>query len=129
MSYTKSVTLEDDFQTAVDRTREVLSEEGFGVITEVDVAQIFAEKIDEDVDEYQILGACNPQKAFEGIELETELGALLPCNVVVYEDGEDVVVSAVDPTVLIDVTGNDDLDDIARDIDERFDRVLATLED
>ncbi|MFB6081656.1 MAG: DUF302 domain-containing protein [Halanaeroarchaeum sp.] len=129
MSYTKRVTLDDDFDAVLDRTVDALADEGFGIITEVDVRATFEEKLDRSFDRYRILGACNPEKAYEGLTEESSLGALLPCNVVVYEDGDDVVVEAVDPSVLIGVTGNDDLDGIATDIDDRFDRVLAALAD
>lgn len=85
------------------------------------------EKLDEDFRQYRILGACNPQLAHQGLEEELELGTLLPCNVVVYDSDDGVVVSAVDPQRLIGVTDNDELDPIGDDARERFERVLESL--
>lgn len=128
MTYANSIRLDDDFDAVIDRTVEALGDEGFGVLTDIDVQATLREKLGEETRRYRILGACNPEKAHEGMSMEPELGVLLPCNVIVYEDDDgSVVVSAVDPSALIGVTGNDDLEPIATDIGERFDRVLSTL--
>lgn len=129
MSYTKRVVVETEFDETVERVEDALSDEGFGVLCDIDVRATFEKKLDVEYDNYRILGACNPALAHEGLNAEPDLGALLPCNVVVYESDDGVVVSAVDPTALIGVTGNDDLDHIAEDVAERFDRVLAAVED
>jgi len=132
MSYTMDIELSGDFDHVVDRTEAALSEEGFGVLCDVDVRAAFAEKLDldETFRQYRILGACNPALAHEALGEETKLGALLPCNVVVYETDDGTVgVSAVDPTTLLGVVDDADFDHLAEDVRERFDRVLASVAD
>lgn len=130
MAYTRSITIADaSFDDVVDRTEAALGEEDFGVITEVDVRATFQEKLDEDIGEYRILGACNPGKAYEGIQQDAELGALLPCNVVVYETDEGITVSVVDPEALLGVADDPAFDSLAAEVSESFDRVLETLAD
>ena len=132
MSYTMDIELSGDFDHVVDRTEAALSEEGFGVLCDIDVRAAFAEKLDldETFRQYRILGACNPALAHEALGEETKLGALLPCNVVVYETDDGTVgVSAVDPTTLLGVVDDADFDHLAEDVRERFDRVLASVAD
>lgn len=128
MEYTRQRHVDGAFDDVVDRTIEALGDEGFGVLCDIDVQATFAEKLDEEFRQYRILGACNPGLAFEGLGTEVELGALLPCNVVVYEEDDGgVVVSAVDPEQLLDVTGNDELEAIGVEVGERFERVLESI--
>ncbi|MFW5934675.1 MAG: DUF302 domain-containing protein [Halolamina sp.] len=128
MEYTLQQQVDGEFDDVVDRTVEALGDEGFGVLCDIDVQATFAEKLDEEFRQYRILGACNPGLAFEGLGEEIELGALLPCNVVVYEDEDGTVaVRAVDPERLLDVTGNDDLEEIGAEVHDRFERVLDSL--
>lgn len=128
MDYTMQKRLDGEFDAVVEETTEALSEEGFGVLCDIDVTATFAEKLDEDFRQYRILGACNPALAHEGLTEEMDLGALLPCNVVVYEtDDGEVVVSAVDPERLVGVTDNSNLDSISADVSDRFERVLDAL--
>ncbi|QGX95899.1 DUF302 domain-containing protein [Haloplanus rallus] len=132
MSYTMDIQLSGDFDHVVDRTEAALSEEGFGVLCDIDVRAAFAEKLDldETFRQYRILGACNPALAHEALGEETKLGALLPCNVVVYETDDGTVgVSAVDPTTLLGVVDDADFDHLADDVRERFERVLASVAD
>ncbi|WP_257627781.1 DUF302 domain-containing protein [Haloplanus salinarum] len=132
MSYTMDIELSGDFDHVVDRTEAALSEEGFGVLCDIDVRAAFAEKLDldETFRQYRILGACNPALAHEALGEETKLGALLPCNVVVYETDDGTVgVSAVDPTTLLGVVDDADFDHLADDVRERFERVLASVAD
>ncbi|MDR5657587.1 DUF302 domain-containing protein [Halodesulfurarchaeum sp. HSR-GB] len=128
MSYHNKIALDAPFDSVVDALTDTLGEEGFGVLADIDIQDIFAEKLDVQRDEYRIFGACNPPLANQGIEAEIDLGTLLPCNVVVYAEDGDVIVSAADPTELIDLTGNPELDEIATEIGERLDRVLEELE-
>lgn len=115
----------DGFEETVDRVSAALTEEGFGVLCDIDVQAAFAEKLGlEDYRRYRILGACNPALAQEGLDAERNLGVLLPCNVVVYEEEDEVVVSAVHPVELLDVADDDELVTIAEDVLERFTRVL-----
>ncbi|WP_433628269.1 DUF302 domain-containing protein [Halomicrococcus sp. NG-SE-24] len=128
MDYTMQTDVDGDFDAAVEKTTNALEDEGFGVLCDIDVQATFAEKLDEEFRQYRILGACNPGLAYQGLDDEIELGALLPCNVIVYEtDDGEVAVSAVDPKQLVGITDNADLDPIAEDVSERFERVLDAL--
>lgn len=128
MGYTRRKRVDGDFEGVVDETISALEDEGFGVLCDIDVQATFAEKLDKEFRQYRILGACNPELAHQGLEAEIELGALLPCNVIVYEsDDGGVVVSAVDPTRLVGLTDNPDLDFVSEDASDRFDRVLDRL--
>lgn len=130
MEYTKQTAVAGDFDEVVDTTVAALEEEGFGVLCDIDVQATFEQKLSETFRQYRILGACNPALAHEGLTEEPELGALLPCNVVVSEtDDGEIVVSAVDPQRLLGIADNDALESIAADVDERFARVLASVTD
>lgn len=131
MAYTKSKTVDAPFDDVIPAVSDALADEGFGILADIDVQTTLKEKIDVEIDQYRILGACNPPLAHEGLSQEPDLGALLPCNVVVYEPADDdaIVVSAVDPQALIGVTENPALDSIATDVAERFDRVLAEVDE
>ena len=128
MTYTKRVRVEGEFEAVVDRTIDALTDEGFGVVSDLDMQGTVEEKIGEEMERYRILGACDPSVAYEGIGAEPDLGALLPCNVVVREnEAGEVVVSAVDPPTLVGLTDNDTLVESAKDVETRFDRVLETV--
>lgn len=132
MSYTLDKEVAGEFDQIVEQVSDALSAEGFGILCDINVRQTFAEKLDLDERdrEYRILGACNPALAHEALEEEVRLGALLPCNVVVYETDQGTVgVSAVDPGALLGIVDNSDLDPVADDVRERFERVLASLPD
>ncbi|MFB6094451.1 MAG: DUF302 domain-containing protein [Halanaeroarchaeum sp.] len=128
MTYTKRAEREDDFETVVEETIDALEDEGFGVLTDVDVQDTMREKLDEDMDQYRILGACDPSTAFAGLQEDPALGALLPCNVAVREreDGT-VVVDAIAPTALLGLAENEDLEAAVDGVDERFDRVVESV--
>lgn len=107
MSYVFSKTLDLPFDETVARTREALGAEGFGVITEIDVQKTLKTKIDVDFRRYLILGACNPALAYEALRLEANVGAMLPCNVVVQEAGDGrTEVSAIDPVASMQAIDN-----------------------
>ncbi len=128
MSYTLNKQVRGSFDEVVEQTTEALSDEGFGVLCDIDVQQTLKEKLDEDFRRYQILGACNPQLAHQALEEEIQLGTLLPCNIIVYETEDNSVgVSAVDPEVLLSVVDNPELDQIATDVRNRFGHVLDEL--
>ena len=112
------------------RVREALAAEGFGVLTEIDVRETLRKKLDADFRPYRILGACAPPLAKQALDAETDIGLLLPCNVVVYEDdgGDGSVVAVLDPEVQLSVSGRDDIRPLARDVRERMQRVLDALE-
>ena len=128
MTYTITTTIDAPFDDAVAATTTALQEEGFGVLCDIDVQATLKEKLGEEFRQYRILGACNPALALEGLNEEIELGALLPCNVIVYEtDDGAVTVSAVNPQQLVDIADNEALDSIATEVLERFERVLASV--
>ena len=110
------------FAGAVERTRELLGEAGYGVLSEIDLRTRLKEKLGVEREPYVILGACNPPLAAEGLDLEPELGALLPCNVIVYEKEGRVRVAAVEP--MLSVIGNEELDRIAGRVREDLVRVV-----
>ncbi|WP_305780399.1 DUF302 domain-containing protein [Nocardia nova] len=117
MNLAISTTLHTDrFDEAVERTRAALAEQGFGVLTEIDMAATLKAKLDEDMEDYRILGACNPPLAHRAVGVDRRIGLLLPCNVIVRRDPDDagvVIVEAMDPEVMVQVTGESDLEPIA----------------
>ncbi|MFB6200500.1 MAG: DUF302 domain-containing protein [Halorhabdus sp.] len=130
MTYTIQTSVSGDFDQVVETTIDELKDEGFGVLCDIDVRATFEEKLGEEFRQYRILGACNPGLAHEALTEEIELGALLPCNVIVYEthDGE-ITVSAVDPQQLVGIADDEALDSIANQVHDRFERVLASVVD
>jgi uncharacterized protein (DUF302 family) len=101
-----------------------LKKEGFGILTTIDVKQTLRTKIDVDVPRYIILGACNPSFAHKALQVEEQIGLLLPCNVIVYEKGNETIVSAFDPLVMGNVSDNPALKPIADEVRERLVRVI-----
>lgn len=128
MTYTRQVRIDGEFDEAVETVMAALEDEGFGVLADIDVSATFEQKLDRDFRNYRILGACNPPLAADALDEELLLGALLPCNVVVYEtDDGHVAVAAVDAETLVGIADNSALDPIAAEVGERFDRVLDSL--
>ena len=129
MSYVFSKTLALPFADAVARTREALAAEGFGVITEIDVQQTFKAKLNVDFRPYLILGACNPALAHEALTLEPNVGAMLPCNVVVQDAGGGrTEVSAIDPVASIQAINNSHLELKARAVAEKLQAAIGRLQ-
>ena len=130
MTYTIQTSVSGDFDQVVETTIDELKDEGFGVLCDIDVQATLKEKLGEEFRQYRILGACNPGLAHEGLNEEIELGALLPCNVIVYEtDDGEIAVSAVDPQQLVGIADNEALDSIATEVHDRFERVLDSVAD
>ena len=130
MEYTIQTSVTGEFDDVVDTTIAALEDEGFGVLCDIDIQATLKEKLGEEFRQYRILGACNPPLAYEGLTEEIELGALLPCNVIVYEtDDGEVMVSAVDPQQLVGIADNEALDSIANEVHDRFERVLVSVAD
>ncbi|WP_435101720.1 DUF302 domain-containing protein [Halarchaeum sp. P4] len=128
MSYTIDTRVEGSFDDVVEATEDALAEEGFGVLCDVDVQATLRKKLDAEFRQYRILGACNPPLAHEALQEEPGIGALLPCNVVVYEDEDGVAVRAVDPVTLLGVVENDALDEVAGEVRDRLTRVTDAVE-
>jgi uncharacterized protein (DUF302 family) len=116
-----------DFEDVVERVREALKEEGFGILCEIDVKETLKQKIGVDFDDYIILGACNPPYAHSVLEESKEFGLLLPCNVVVYRDGEKVYVSTIRPTALAGFSENEVIRNVAGEVEEKLRRVVESI--
>jgi uncharacterized protein (DUF302 family) len=127
MKYGYSTQLNLPFVEAVKRLKEELSKEGFGVLTEIDVKATLKEKLDIDYSNYLILGACNPHFAYKALQAEKEIGLLLPCNVIVYEKNNQVILSAILPSVAMGMINNLDLTDIATEVEEKLKKVINSL--
>ncbi len=128
MTYTISTTLARPYDETVAAVREALSEQGFGVLTEIDLKAALKEKIDADIAPYVILGACRPPLAHKAVQADASIGALLPCNVVVRsQDDEHTVVEALDPDVMMSVADSDVLNEVAADAKKRLAAALDSL--
>jgi uncharacterized protein (DUF302 family) len=130
MGFALSTILHTSFDDAVARTRDALAGQGFGVLTEIDMQATLKAKLDEDMEPYLILGACNPPLAHRAVEVDRQIGLLLPCNVVVRADRDDagaVLVEAMDPQVLVDVTGESGLRPVADEVTARLRSAISSL--
>jgi uncharacterized protein (DUF302 family) len=129
ISYGYKTTLPIAVDEAEAKVREALKSEGFGVLTEIDIAAAFKAKLGKDFRPYKILGACNPPLAHQAISEEADIGLLLPCNIVVYEGDSPgtAVVAALDPIMQLGVAGRDDLGPLAEDVANRLRRVIESL--
>jgi uncharacterized protein (DUF302 family) len=116
------------YDEAVKKVRGALKDQGFGILTEIDIKEKMKEKLGVDFQRYIILGACNPPLAHKALLAEPDIGLLLPCNVIVYENGErESVVAAADPEAMMQVAGNDALRTIAEDAKTRLRKALANV--
>ncbi len=128
MSFCITKTTNGDFDAVVSRVIEKLKGEGFGVLSEIDVANTLKQKLGVEMKRYRILGACNPGFAHKALGLEDKIGVMLPCNVVVQEkDGDEVDVAAIDPRAAMRGIGNPALAEIAEEVAERLSRVVGAI--
>ena len=127
MSYGKTITLDTPFAETVARVREALKQQGFGVLTEIDMTAAMRDKLGEDIEDYVILGACNPPLAHRALGLDRSIGLLLPCNVVVRAADGRTIVEALDPHVMVSVTAEPRLAPIADEASRRLDQAISTL--
>ena len=128
MGYALSTTVNQPFAATLAATRAALAEQGFGVLTEIDLAATLKTKLDADIPDQVILGACRPPLAYAAVQAEPSIGLLLPCTVVVRaQDAHTTLVEAMDPKTMLTLTGNENLADIAADARERLTAALATL--
>ena len=127
MGYGTGIRLHDGFADAVSRTREALKEQGFGVLTEIDVQATLKEKLGEDMEPYLILGACNPPLAHRALDADRQIGLLLPCNVVVRDDGDTTIVETLDPQIMVGLTGRPELAPVADEAAARLRTALESL--
>jgi uncharacterized protein (DUF302 family) len=127
MSYAISTTVSTPYAETVEAVKAALGEQGFGVLTEIDIKATLKKKLDVDVPAQVILGACRPPLAHQALQAEPSVGLLLPCNVVVRESGEGTVVEAVDPGTMVEMTKNEGLKSVADEAKERLEKALASL--
>ena len=128
MSYYFSKVLDYPFEEAIEKVTKELKEEGFGILTEINVKETFKKKLDVDFRKYRILGACNPQMAHKAISAESKIGTMLPCNVIVQEteDGKTEV-SAVDPVASMTAIENNELGGVAEEVRSKLKTVIERL--
>ncbi len=119
--------LDVPFDDALEQVKDALKTEGFGVLTEIDVQDTLKQKLQIDFRKYQIIGACNPPLAHKALQAELEVGLLLPCNVIVYEEDGGTTVTAFDPAAVMGLAKNPALEDVAREAKERLKRALESL--
>ena len=115
------------YEEVVEKTVDELKKEGFGVLTEIDVKATLKKKLDVDLDKYVILGACNPPFAYQSLQAEKDIGLLLPCNVIVYEQNDKTYVSAILPTVAMNMVQNEGLRDIAEQVENKLKKVIDSI--
>lgn len=127
MTYTFDRKLTGSFDQIIDRTIAALKDEGFGVLSDIDIRATLKAKIGAEFRPYRILGACNPPLAYRALQAEDKIGAMLPCNVIVQEKPDGVVVSAINPLVGMEQIGNPALTAIAIEVSEKLKRVLAVI--
>ena len=128
MKYYFNKTIKDTFEEVIDKVTIGLKEEGFGILTEIDVTETLKQKLDVDFKKYRILGACNPSYAHKALETEDKIGTMLPCNVIVQEVSKGVIeVAAVNPMASMQAVDNEMLPEIASDITTKLENVIEKL--
>src|SRR5512146_577441 len=127
MSYHNSKTVKISYEDAINKVTEELKKEGFGILTEIDVKETMKKKLDVDFRKYSILGACNPPLAHKALSACPEVGLLLPCNVIVYEEGEGTVVNIIDPLSMSHFIADPMLDQVAEQARQRLQRVAEAI--
>jgi len=127
-NYTFGKNLNTDFDQAIDLVKQALADEGFGVLTEIDVAATMKKKLDLEMKPYRILGACNPNFAHQAIEVNPSIGSLLPCNVVVRTNEDDsVYVEFMDPESVLGIVNNPDITKVGTEVKTKLERVMNAL--
>jgi uncharacterized protein (DUF302 family) len=127
MSYGHTISLDLPFQDAVSKVKDAFGVQGFGTLTEIDVQATLKQKLGRDTDPYVILGTCNPQLAHQALEVEPEIGLLLPCNVVVRRQAGTTLVHALDPQVMVQVPQRPELQPLADEANRRIRAALDSL--
>jgi uncharacterized protein (DUF302 family) len=128
MNYYFNKTIKGTFEEVIDKVTKGLKEEGFGILTEIDIKETLKKKLDVDFKKYRILGACNPPFAHKALEAEDKIGTMLPCNVIVQEVSKGVIeVAAVNPMASMQAVDNEILEEIAGDITAKLEHVIENL--
>jgi uncharacterized protein (DUF302 family) len=126
--YAFSTVLDTSYEDAISRVTDALKEEGFGVLTEIDVKATLKKKLDKEFRKYIILGACNPPFAHRSLEADLDVGLLLPCNVIVYEtDDKKAYIAAINPVSALEIIQSQELRNIAEEVSERLERVVGRV--
>lgn len=126
--YSISVDVNTSFTDAVDLTKKQLKKHGFGILTTIDVKDTLRKKLNVPSDAYHILGACHPASAHKALQKEKEIGLFLPCNVIVYKNGKVVTISAVRPTVAMQMIDNPELKHIAQEVEQKLNQVIKQIQ-
>ncbi|MBI5475165.1 MAG: DUF302 domain-containing protein [Ignavibacteriales bacterium] len=127
MKYGFSKTVDLSFEETIEKVTGELKKEGFGVLTTIDVKETMKIKLDVDFPKYKILGACNPALAHKALQADDQLGLLLPCNIIVYEKNNKVNVSIFDPNVIVKITEDENMKEMALSVTEKLGRVLNAI--
>ena len=128
MNYYFSKTLNEDFESVIDKVTEELKKEGFGILTEIDVKETLKKKLDVDFKKYRRLGACNPPYAHKALEAEDKIGTMLPCNVIVQQiDDNNVEVAAINPIASMQAVENEELNEVAQEIKSKLEEIVDRL--
>ncbi|MFH8616355.1 DUF302 domain-containing protein [Streptomyces sp. NPDC017979] len=127
MPYDRSIKLAGAFDETVEAVRRALADQGFGILTEIDVRATLKAKLDHDMEPYLILGACNPALARQALDADPAVGLLLPCNVVVRTEDDQVIVQAIDPSTMVALTGVDAMAPVADEATRLLDAALSSL--
>ena len=127
MDYGYKKRLDIGYEAAIAKTKEELSKEGFGVLTEIDVKETLKQKINVDFDKYIILGACSPPLAYEALKSERDIGLLMPCNIIIYEKEGKTFVSAVMPSVAMGMIDNEKLAEVAAEVEPKLKKVIDSI--
>jgi uncharacterized protein (DUF302 family) len=126
--YAFNTVLDTSYEDAISRATDALKEEGFGVLTEIDVKATLKKKLDKGFRKYVILGACNPSYAYRSLEADLDVGLLLPCNVIVYEtDDKKVYIAAINPVSALEIIQSQELRNIAEEVSEKLKRVVEMI--
>ncbi|MET7542283.1 DUF302 domain-containing protein [Streptomyces sp. NPDC005507] len=127
MGYDRTIRVHAGFTRTVAAARQALAAQGFGVLTEIDMAATLKAKLGRDMEDYLILGACNPQLAEQALDADRSIGLLLPCNVVIRTEESQTVVQTLDPTTMVTLTGLDTMTPVSNEATRRLDNTLAQL--
>ncbi len=129
MNYGFHATIKGPFDAAVQRVLDALKAEGFGVLSDIDIQKAMKEKLGKDIAPHRILGACNPPLAYKALQVEADIGLLLPCNVTIRQGfGDDIIVGFLNPDLMVQLTENPDVREVADDASARLHRVRDALE-
>ena len=128
MSYYHNKIVSGDFDTVIKKVTALLKEQGFGVLTEIDIQQTLKKKLDVDFKKYKILGACNPAFAYKALQAEDKIGTMLPCNIIVQEiDENKIEIAAINPLISMQSVKNNQLEDIAQEVSEKLKNVILNI--